>query len=419
MRTKAVLLIILMSAVFFFGISSLAQTDNKATSVIVSSESTPTTKNPQTPVNTNNDNEAIEALDSPIVPDDYILAPGDYLELQLWGKLTDNYAVKIPADGEFFLPDLGTFKAAGKSLLNFRNEVSGRVNDTFKNVHSALIIKQIHPVKIQIIGQVVKPGWYTFRGLVRVSEAVQKAGGVLDNGSYKNITMTRSADGKMLSINLRSIQLQEPGAPDPYVTSGDIINCRLQENLVEVVGQFFAPKVYEIAPGDRLSDIIFEAGGPTLFADMNNTYVERGYEKIEFDIKEVIFKRNKSQNIELQPGDKIFCGKTPDVVYILGGVKEPGPQKYDRNFTIGDYIGFAKGPTGNARLGSTTIVRGLPDNVNKTLVDLRHILKGDDFAETPKIQPGDVIIIPTEDKMSITGYLSMLLSIITISKIND
>jgi polysaccharide biosynthesis/export protein len=360
--------------------------------------------------------ETTDVYDKTINPDEYKLAPGDKLVLNLWGRLEAKYVIVIQPDGNIYIPELGTFNADNKTLTNFRSEVTGRIAITYKDIDHSLLLVSLHRIKIQINGQIAKPGWYTFQGMVRFSEAIQKAGGILINGSYKHVLLSRS-NGEKLLLNLRSILNNDPDAFDPYLEPGDVITAPLQTELIEAVGQFFKPGIYEIGPGDRVSDIIGEAGGLTLLADMNKTYVERGKEIIPFNIHDIVYMHENASNIELKPGDKVFIGEIKDTVYVLGDVKLSGPFAYNRNFAVLDYIGQARGPGATAKLNATTILRGVPDNVQHIPVELKSLLKGSKHAESPKILPGDIIIVPSEDKKSYQTYVNMIISLWTVKKI--
>jgi len=357
------------------------------------------------------------AYEKTIDPDEYILGPGDRMELRIWGKIVEKYALEVAPDGNIYIPELGVFAAAGRSLTNFRTEVAGKIAATYINIEHTLVIKGLRHIKIQVGGQVKSPGWYTFKGMVRVSEVIQKAGGILPNGSYKHIVLTRENNSEVITVNLRSILNHESGAVDPYIRLGDVITSPLQSDLAEAVGQFFKPGLFEIGPGDCVSDLIEEAGGVTLLADMKKTYVERGQEKIPFDVHKIVYNLDKTQNIELKPGDKVFIGAVNETVYVLGAVARPGAVMFDRSLSIMDYVALASGPTGFAKLAAANIVRGVPDNIQRIPVNLKVLMKGKNDAKSPQILPGDVIIIPSQEKLSFQNYINYAFSIMSLKKI--
>ncbi len=54
-----------------------------------------------------------QALSRAVVPDEYILGPGDGLTVTLWGEYDDTYVVTVTPDGKISLPTIGVLKVTG------------------------------------------------------------------------------------------------------------------------------------------------------------------------------------------------------------------------------------------------------------------------------------------------------------------
>lgn len=339
----------------------------------------------------------IPVLDQPLIPEEYILSPGDTCALHFWGRLNVTHQFRVSADGTAFLPEIGIFRVAGKTLSEFRAEIEDRIAVTYINVDHHLQVTTPHTLKVKIYGLVDKPGWYHFSGPTRVSEAIERAGGIAPQGTVKNIHLLRRGYSIPASFNMLRVQSGERDAPDPYLQPGDMIYVPVITWRVEVAGQFVQKGMYEISKGETLYDILNEAKGPTLAADFDKAHIKRDGREIPVRIEELYFDQNMAYDMELQVGDRIFIPERLNTVYVVGAVMRPGPVEYDPSFTIIDYVGKARGPHREAALHTATIVRGPPDNVRKIKVDYRRLLRGDALVENPVIEPGDIIVIPHEN----------------------
>ncbi len=342
----------------------------------------------------------VPALDQPLIPEEYVLSPGDTCSLQFWGRLNTTNKFRITADGTAFVPEIGIFKVAGKTLSEFRAEIDDRIAVTYINVEHYLQVTTPHTLKVKIYGLVDKPGWYHFAGPTRVSEAIEKAGGIAPQGTVKNVNIVRRGSDLPTKFDLFRVRSGVKHAPDPYLQPGDMIYVPVITKRVEVAGEFIHKGMFEISDGETLYEIVKEADGPALFADLDKAHIKRNGAEIPIKLKELYFDQNMAYDMELEIGDKIFVPKRLNTVYVVGAVMRPGPVDYDPSFTLIDYIGKARGPHREAALQAATIVRGPPDNVEKIRVDYRRLLRGDPLYENPQIEPGDIIVIPAENNMN-------------------
>jgi len=79
---------------------------------------------------------------------------------------------------------------------------------------------------------------------------------------------------------------------------------------VSILGEVNNAGVYHITGYETLTDLLAIAGGETNSADMDDIYVTRNNNKIEFDAEKVLTDGETLSDINLQSGDKIFVPRT-------------------------------------------------------------------------------------------------------------
>ncbi|EFG1825633.1 polysialic acid transporter, partial [Escherichia coli] len=84
---------------------------------------------------------------------DYILNPGDSIQVRLWGAFTFDGALQVDPKGNIFLPNVGPVKVAGVSNSQLNALVTSKVKEVYQsnvNVYASLL--QAQPVKVYVTG---------------------------------------------------------------------------------------------------------------------------------------------------------------------------------------------------------------------------------------------------------------------------
>ena len=196
---------------------------------------------------------------------------------------------------------------------------------------------------VGVAGHVKRPAIYELRGSVRVSDALNMAGGVSPTAYLRRIQVERikhHQEKVLLDLDLTGLALGDKDTNhDVRLQDGDFIKvspiyARTYES-VTVEGFVRHPGQYELKHGMRLSDIV------TVDEIVPETNLDRGeviridtetlrHEVIAF-VPRLLFQNDRSQDTRLQPEDKIILYsefRTPDTVSLGGEFKRPG------NYTI-------------------------------------------------------------------------------------
>ena len=155
-----------------------------------------------------------------------------------------------------------------------------------------------------MMGGVYAPGIYTLSGGSSILAALNVAGGISPEGSYRKVDHRRS--GKTInSIDLYDILIHGQNPFKGSLRSGDSIIVHPSSFLVPVSGGVSFEAIYEALPGESASDLISYAG------DFSESFA--GYESIS--IKRADLVSQEIIDIPLE-GLKDFKLKPRDVILV-------------------------------------------------------------------------------------------------------
>jgi protein involved in polysaccharide export with SLBB domain len=250
---------------------------------------------------------------------------------------------------------------------------------------------------VTLHGAVRRPGEYELPNGGSLRDLLELTGGLAPTGAASEARLTRvGADGRKetSSLDLRLADVPLQGGDVLYVPPLTFI-----QDVVEVRGAFNGsgegsktttagkPTVIqrlELARGERIKDIVIKAGGAAPFADLRLAYVDRSdagpAQRIPVDLHRLLVDKDEMQNILVQNGDVVVLPIMEDKVYIVGEVKNPGPQDFRPDLTPREYLAAAGGPGVRAKIGAATVTF----RSGRTYA----------MAEAPPLEAGAMITVP-------------------------
>jgi protein involved in polysaccharide export with SLBB domain len=157
---------------------------------------------------------------------DYILAPGDTLDLMVYREPDLGMRSKIARDGRVQLPLLGEVKVAGMSVRDAQEHIRKLYDaDYLVDPQIYLNIASYTQRKITVIGQVSRPGSYELQGneSLGILEAIGMAGGFTRIADTKNVVVKRRTGEKVETIKVNTKRLESPDGGSFQVLPGDIL----------------------------------------------------------------------------------------------------------------------------------------------------------------------------------------------------
>ena len=167
--------------------------------------------------------------------------------------------------------------------------------------------------------------------------ALYYSGGPKIDGTLREININRGSQ-TVASIDFYDFALKGDRSKDVRLQDGDILFVHTVGRRVALIGKFRHPAIYEIKPGENLSDIIKIGGGLEVDADFRRLHIERiipfnerdKYEKNILDL-DVTFTSADSllrTKYEIIDGDVVSIyairGELQNRVSISGNVKHAG-----------------------------------------------------------------------------------------------
>src|SRR5437870_9303307 len=143
--------------------------------------------------NTVNDPEAIP-MDLPVGPD-YVVGPGDGLEIDLWGGVSQRLFRVVDREGRVSLPEVGPLLVSGRSLGEAQQAVQQVLRTQYRNISADVSLSRLRTVRVYVVGNVAQPGAYDISSLSTPLNALFAAGGVTTRGSLRALKHYR---GKQL-----------------------------------------------------------------------------------------------------------------------------------------------------------------------------------------------------------------------------
>jgi len=265
-------------------------------------------------------------------PATYRVGPGDEFALR-YSDLLDPRVLRIGPAGDLVLPDVGPLQVAGLTLAELQDRVRERMKPYVRGKGFTFSLYRPRRFRLQVAGEVERPGAVTLQAPVRASEAIAAAGGITADGARRGIQVRRGAETILVDLTLAA----RAGAlaSDPLVFESDLLFVPPSGPSVEILGSVPHPGRYEFVPGDRLSTLVALAGGPQADAALAEAVLEhfdtagKG-EQVDVSLEEALQRTGGIEDQPLRPGDRLFIpGRSRwmkgDEVVVVGEVARPGP----------------------------------------------------------------------------------------------
>ena len=240
---------------------------------------------------------------------DYIVGPGDEIELRVWGQVNFSERFTVDAAGDIFLPQVGRISVSGVKFEQLRDVLRSALARIYRNFDLNVNMGQLRSMQIFVLGQALRPGTYTVSSLSTLVNALFASGGPSTRGSLRNIELKRG--GKVMTkLDLYDLLLQGDKTKDVALLSGDIIFIPDAGSRVAIEGSVASPAIYELKADTTFGDIVSYAGGISSTAAGQRAIFER------IDNHSTLH----SEDVELTPSGFAIHPLDGDIIRILSVV---------------------------------------------------------------------------------------------------
>jgi len=300
----------------------------------------------------------------PLVPSDYVISPGDELQVLLWGAVEADLRLTVDRTGRIAIPRVGAVMVAGTRYSELQDVIGKRVSQVFKNYQLSVSLGRLRNVRVFVSGYVRRPGSYNVGALSTLVAAVMRAGGPAAAGSFRDIQLRRN--GKAVTrIDLYDLLLRGDKSGDRTVQADDVIFVGPAGPQIGLVGSVNKPAIFEIKPGESLSDVLAMAGGFNAVADTQRMSVEHLDDRQTHRVTQLSWPAQG--NDVPQNGDllRVFSAvesvlpqaKQNKRIHIDGEVQRPGDYIVPADTSVAAILARAGGLTPNAYLFGTEFNR--------------------------------------------------------------
>lgn len=277
---------------------------------------------------------------------DYVVGPGDSLNIVLWGGVQDTYQVPIDRNGTITLPRLGVVEVGGLTLDQLQNLLQRRFAEYYPDFRMAVTLGKLRTILVYVVGEVQRPGAYTVSALSTVVNGLFASGGPSKNGSLRRIQLIHK-DKRTHTLDLYNFLLQGDKSQDKTLQAGDTIFVPLIGPIAGVAGNVKRPAIYELDAGMTLKRLFDLAGGVTPLGYLQRVQVERvvANEKrivVDFDLVTQQKVRRDAWQTPIAEGDLVrvlpIIPTPENVVTLEGHVLRPGRYELKPGMRLRDLL---------------------------------------------------------------------------------
>lgn len=315
-------------------------------------------------------------------PLNYILGPGDELEISVYGIQEFNEKIPVSFEGKVTIDYVGQIAVSGMTIEAATQKIKTAIAKVYSTVRSgqskvSVSLSEIRTIKITIIGG-KQPGNYSVSSLATVYNALHLAGGPGKNGSYRNIELIRN-NKVFRNIDIYKFLVKGDQSDNVGLKENDVIRIPAYNMRVTVEGEVKRPGVFEMKKGETFTDLLSFASGFNEFAYTVSVNIlqKTGKEFKVHDVNESEFKIYQPQSGDVVKVAKIL-NRFENRIQIEGAVFRPDYYSFTQGMRISDLIARAEGLKEDAYTKRARIIRLKTDLTTEIVnVDLASALSGD------------------------------------------
>lgn len=311
-------------------------------------------------------------------------------------KITIVGEVRKP--GTYTLPSLATafnalYQSGGPSFIgSFRNIeivregkvvstldvydflVGSELSSTNTQLQDQDIIRVIpYETRIELKGQVKRPGYYEVKPEETLDQALQFGGGFTDKAYTHRLKVTRKTPRAKEIIDVPQSEIDSFSSKNGDVVTVDSILNRY-ENRVEVLGAVFRPGDYALTEGLTVKGLLAKAEGLREDAYVGRALLYRKGEDlssqvVSLDLRKVLNDQGGDLVLKREDVLRVYAVSDLEEEYMVrvdGEVQDPDQYPYMKGMTLGDLIAMAGGMKESAYEAKVDVARLLKHTTNGT-----------------------------------------------------
>ena len=288
--------------------------------------------------------------------DNYLIAPGDKLNIWIWGAVNFSNVVTVDNQGNIFIPDVGPINVKNVAASKVNNLVTSHISEVFtNNVNVYVNLLTATPVSVYVTGPVIRPGQYAGQSSDSVLYFLKLAGGIdSDRGSYRHIKVLRQ-NRVIQQIDLYEF-MQQGKMPKLSLKDQDVILVEPQGPMINVAGKVRNPFRFELKNSTALGSELIDYALPLAKVSHVGVIGDRASGPFSVYMPYKDFDR-----IQLSDGDKVLFNDDMHAqvydVQVMGSYRGPSYFTVRKETRLHDLLNHIPIDPNMADYGSIYIMR--------------------------------------------------------------
>ncbi len=346
----------------------------------------------------NNENLSFEPNMNIATPQNYVLGPGDAVNIDVYGASQKSVTATVSPDGDVVIEGFGPVHVSGLTVGQANARIRSTMGARYSSSEIKLTLGQTRTITVNVMGEVKAPGTYTLSAFASVFHALYMSGGPNDLGTLRNIKVYRN-NRLVTVVDIYDYILNGKLSGNVRLADNDVIVVGPYDCLVDITGKVKRPMYYEMRKDESISTLLKYAGGFAGDAYTKAVRVMRktGRERAVFNVGEF-----DMSGFHVADGDSVsvdsILPRYANTVEVKGAVFRPGMYQLGGDITtVKGLLLNAEGVTEQAFTARAVMHRMKPDRTLKVVpVDVEGILSGR-VADIP-LQENDVLFVPTKSE---------------------
>ena len=161
-------------------------------------------------------------------PADYLIGPGDAVNIIVWRNPEVSMSVPVRPDGKITTPLVEDLPAAGKTSTELARDIEKALAKFIQQPVVTVVVTGFvgnYGEQIRVIGQAAKPQALAYRRDMSLMDVLIAVGGVTEFASGNKASIIRNVDGRQEKLNVRLDDLIKEGdiSANMPMRPGDIL----------------------------------------------------------------------------------------------------------------------------------------------------------------------------------------------------
>lgn len=238
------------------------------------------------------------------------IGPGDLLEINVYNAPDLSRPQRVTAEGEIYVPLIGRALVAGLTTGEAQTLIEKRLLDGrfINEPHVSILIRDFATQGVSVMGEVMKPGIYSFPGPRRLLDVISAAGGLSAKAGPTLTLVRRDRPNEPVSVPLPN-NPEELIAGNLEIQPGDTVVVS-KAGVIYVVGEVTKPGGFNMENNTSLTVLqaIALAQGLKSTASLNGSKLIRrrpaGTQELDLPLKKML--AGKAPDMQLEEDDIVF-----------------------------------------------------------------------------------------------------------------